>query len=70
MLIIFKKGKNIRRDTLLKWWTGVGLLDMNHASARGHMIITNLLIVGLLQKVDNNHKYSKYSCVKVHPIFA
>ena len=65
---LLKKGKNIMRGTHLQWWTRQGLLDMNHVSVRGQMIITNLLIVGLLQKVDNNHKYLKYSYVKVYPI--
>lgn len=64
---LFKKGANIRRERLISWWFGSGLLDVSNRS-KGQFMISTLLDVGLLDKGDNDHTNSETSCVKVHPV--
>ncbi|CAL5076549.1 unnamed protein product [Urochloa decumbens] len=64
---LFKKGASIKRERLISWWFGLGLLDVNGRS-KAHFIINRLLAVGLLEKGDNDHGDSENSCIKVHPV--
>jgi disease resistance protein RPS2 len=65
---IWPENENIPTKKLIRWWTGLGMLDRfpNNASDSGCTLINVLVRASMLEKGDNGLDSTEHSHVKMH----
>lgn len=63
---LWPENENISSEVLIRWWTGLGLLDVSNAKDTGYTIINGLVNASLLEKGDTGLHSTENSHVKMH----